>query len=235
MVNFQEVEQGIFKEIESKGLKVDEWDLKKIFEDSKSQFISEQVKELNIYQIENHDLLNGYSEIRKKLNSINDSEEIKQIIKGFFSKFSKEDRIKQLLDKLPLDVGKILNKGNDRFYSLYDISKDYSKEQAIKQIKESCKKEVLISCYLKDSYRVGEQLRYLEQLLRLLFDIKISFTYGHNKGLKDYESEINNSTKNIKVRFFSEWLYISFKNDEQRQKLLNLIIEKRIPQIYKKE
>lgn len=233
MVNFKEVEQGIFKEIENKGIKVDEWDLKKIFEDCKNKFINEQVEQLNIFLIENHDLNNNYSEIRKKLYGINDSEKIKQTIKDYFSKFSKDDRIRQLLDKLPLDVTKILNKGNDRFYSLYDISKDYNKEQAIKQLKESCKKEILISCYLKDSYRVSEQLRYLQQLLSLLFSIEITFTYACNRSLKDYESEINNSTKDIKVRLFSEWLYISFKNDEQRQKLLNLMIGKRIPQIYK--
>jgi hypothetical protein len=220
------------KEIEQELKKVLNVEYDEILNNYKKEFIREMIKKYNLLNIKSHKLHDEQNYNKEGLNfkSLMYKEdfkfkEVENLIKEEFKQYDKKDRIKEIMFYLSYE--KVFNKDKNKYFSLWDFKKNKTKEQLKQEITTDINnlKEIPLS-WNTDKYYIQEYLNHLKELLNLLFDIKINFTYEYKENnYKVYEEQINASNDLIKIKCFKEWFYISFKNKQQEQIFKNLLIE----------
>ena len=203
----------------------------------KKDFLNQKIKEFNKFNIENHilsDKINtfSYKEISFKQllwDKTFNFKDIENKIKEVFKKYNKENRIKEV--QFYLNLTKIFNKDNKKYFSLYDLQKETTETEIKNKINNL--KEFCLSCiYLKDNYYISKGLNNLKEFLNLLLNIDINFKYEYSiKDFKVYEKQINESNKNIKIKIFKEWLYISFSNKETENRFKEFLINQTLKRL----
>lgn len=218
--SFSDIEVYIINTLEK--FSIDKYDLSEVIRKIRNKLIEEFITKYNLYGIQSHKLRDN-----RDLYNLDKFIDIENFVKSTFSKYTKEDRIKELLFRL--DSSKLLNQSKKPYYSWSDIIKDYpTKEQFIKELSLKCSKEILFSCWaLSDKYRRYEYLRQLKKLLKVVFDIDLIID-NMEGDLKTIEETINKQELGFKVRFFREWFYISFSDKTQHNQLLNRVLEQEI-------
>jgi hypothetical protein len=218
MESIKEIQTKI-KEI-LKGFNINDYDLNQLLEKIKKDFLREKIKQYNILNIEKHELNFKKLLYNKEFNF----NKIEEIIKEEFKNYSKENRINEIIPYLV--TGKVFNDNKIKYFSLYDFKKGKTEEELKTDIENKINnlKEIPLNWRI-DKYYLKENLEGLKQFLDLLFKIKISFVYEYNKDFKIYETEINKSNNQIKIKCFKEWFYLSFNNKEQEKIFKNLLIK----------
>lgn len=206
---------------------ISESDFYELIKKIKSNLRNRFIKEYNLFNIQGYKLVDDYSDSGRVLNKIDNIKEFENFIKKEFSKFTKDDRISELMFRI--DCTHMLNKGDKKFYSWYDLKLDYTKEQFVEAIKNKCSKEIRFSCWgLSDKYTRSQRLRELKELVKVMFDIDLVLDIYSDMDLKTVEGLINKQKTGFKVRLFKEWFYLSFEDKTKHNLILDYAIKREV-------
>jgi hypothetical protein len=225
---FLMVENAINKTYES-------YDLKDFTERIKKDFINKMINKYNVFNLERHALsdTNNYNKDNISFSKlVYDKEfnfiDIEDKIKSVFSNYNKEDRIKEIAPYL--DIEKVFNKDKKKYFSLYDFAKTTTEKEisdTIINLDKFCL-NFSYGCFnFPYAYQIIERLNKFKEYLKLEFNIDINVldTQRDSKkqDLKIYENGVNES-KEIKVKFFNDFMYLSFTDTAQQNKFKEILI-----------
>lgn len=229
------------KEIENKLLSiVKEYDISKycfsdVLKTIQDRVLKELVTKYNIYEIKKYNLPKGIK------NEDLTFKKVEEIIKEHFKQFSKENKIYEALPYPHIE--KMFNHQKIKYFSVWDYQKSFNrdnekiKEDIIKTIDNL--KEICFNIGgLTDRYYKAERLRDLNDFLKWAYNISLNVkNYGdwYDMPYKDFEKKINELDKNIKLRMFDNWFYLSFKDDERQNDLKRRVKELIIKRLSHKE
>ncbi len=242
--SIKQIQESILKDLFK--FKIDEYDLGGLIDKIKKDFIKTQINRFNKFNIKNHLLKEDiHTEEYKTIfyDKTFKFEDIKYYIKMYFKGLTKEDKIKEVIPFLMIE--KVFNDKKIKYFSIYEFKKDFYKddnkrvldiEKLNKVIKEKINslKEVCLSGWgLNDKYRKQERINNILEFLNYTYNINIKIEDLYNKNLKDIEEEINQN-KEVKIRLFNGWYYLTLTDDKKQQDFKNRLIEQ-AQQIFKKD
>jgi len=216
--------------IKSVKAEIDTYTLSDLKDRLKRYFLREVINKFNVWNIKRHDL-NERNEVYLNLFGSDEFNfiEIEENVKTFFSKLSKEDKIKEVTPSLKLDK---YFKQDKSYFSLWDLKKSFceeiegkwvfNQEKARTEISKAIndKKEVCIDFYGIDKYRREESIKDILDFLRLAFDLESLKDLELN--YKEVEKYENNE---VKIKFCKEWAYITLADEQKQNKLKSLKVE----------
>lgn len=232
--SLKSIEEDILKEL--KVFNVDKYDLSDLRGKIKRNFLRETIKKYNVFNLKKIDLVKEqYTELKSDFEVFN-FEEVEKSIKEELAKFSKEDKINEVMPFLNFE--KVFNKNKEKYFSLWDFEKEHSSiinekyvlnvdklnntiQDTINNLKEIC-----LSCYgLGDKYRKQEAIKEILEFLKYAYNVEIEIKDLYDKSLKDIEEEINQN-KEVKIKLFKEWYYLTFSDKNKQEDFKKRIIKR---------
>jgi len=234
MESLKEIKNKILEDVSFLDLETSEYEFRDFIKGLKQKFIHREIKKHNVFNIQKHDLKNNYSNniIFKSVWDDDDFnfKDIRIKIEEYFKTFTKEDKIKEVMPIVQTD--KIFNEDKVKYFSIWDYQKKFkdsenklNKEEMFKDIENKINplKEVCLSSMgLTDNYYRTEKIREILEFLKYAYNIEIEIGDLYNKPLKEIEKELN--TKELKVRLFNEWFYLSFTEKYKQENLKQRVI-----------
>ena len=213
---------------------ISDYELTNLTDRVKRYFLNSLVEQFNIWKMKKHYFESGQEEYRNLFYHKDfNFENVKEQVKTFFSKFGKEDKIKEVTPNLKIE--KYFNPTGIKYFSLWDFKKSLSreidnkwtldKEKARSKVSKDIndKKEVCVICYIVDNYRKAEYVKEFFDFLYLAYDLE-SLKEDKTESL-DFRNMDNFENEEVKIRFCKEWAYITIKDQEKQIKFKSLMIE----------
>lgn len=234
-MNINDIKNNLLKEVKS--FDVSEFAFNDVLKNINNKIVRDAIDKANIYNIKRH-ILEGRNssnteEFKKAYSESLSFEEKKNYISELFTRYTKEDKIKECLPHF--DSSKLLNDTKEKYFSIYDYKRGKTAEEMTEDIKTrvSKLKEVrFISSGLSDKYYKAERIRDLLEFLKFGygFTFDLDFNKLYNMTTKEIEENINQNGE-IKIRIFKDFFYLSFKDEEKTEDLKNRVQKELISRI----
>jgi hypothetical protein len=239
MNSLKEIENSFLLTLKPLNLDIDEYNLSNLIDSIKDKFLRQMIKKYNLFNIENHSLRDERNFIKDKTtySSLkNDKEfnfkQIEKEIKRVFLNYSVKDRIKELMPFITIE--KVFNKEKKKYFSFYDFEKTTTTEEIKNTINNL--NDLPFNAYgLKDKYNKVDSIKKILEFIKYAFNIEIDL-----KSLNLYECDLNTiqtfincSQKEFKIRFCSEWFYLSFNTGQNMNILKDMVINSLLNRIKK--
>lgn len=231
------------KEIENKLKDVINLNYDDVLKDYKTKYLRAKIAELNIYNIKRHALsdevnYNHHEDIsflKLRYDEEFNFKDIDKKIKSVFDALTVKDKIKEVMPYLMIE--KHFNKENKKYYSFYDLKKEYTKGE-INNIIDSLNKFCFDCGRLEDVYYRRDALKGLIEFLFYQFNIDLRSVFNdinklncYQDDLKTIEKVLNENNKQVTINLFNKWFYLSFKDDKNTRLLRTLLKEQMLKRL----
>ena len=224
-MNINTIKENLLSEV--KVYDISEYAFNDVLKSINQKIINNAIKKFNVFEIKKHILESRNSGNKEEFENVHSEvlsfAEKEEYIKKLFSVYTKEDKINECMPFIKID--KLLNDEKVKYFSFYDYTRGKTAEEMTTDIKTrvSNLKEICFSFLgLSDKYYKAERMRDFLDFLKFGYgyEFDLSFNDLWDLSLEEIQNKINKSG-NIKVRIFSEWLYLSFTDKEQQTDLKN--------------